>query len=97
MFPENASKFWLVTGAVSAVILLLSAFLFVGNYRALESARLRELVDLQSRDYNEAIIFDSRQDMLRTERRYFVGGFAIGAVGLICTFVALRRRQRPAA
>ena len=92
MLLKKPSLLWILTGMASAAILAFSAFLLMQNFHELQSARTWELADLQSRDYQEATLWESRQDMLRQERKLFYGGIGIGVFGLVGTFLAMRRK-----
>ena len=81
-------------GAGFAMLLVASAALLIQNQQEIDSARLRELLALQTGDLSEAILFNSRQAMLRNERNFFFGGAGIGLVGLLAAIYAVRRAMQ---
>ncbi len=77
--------------SVFAVLFIISAVFSARNYNEMRSAKLMELAAVQSGNLTEAIMFGSRQQMLRGERNIFLGGAGVGIIGLLGIFYAVRR------
>ena len=92
MLLKRPSLLWILTGMASLAILAFSAFLQMKNSHELQSARMWQLAALQSREYQEATLWESRQDMLRKERKLFYSGIGIGVLGLAGTLRAMCRK-----